>query len=170
MDRHLVDRVIHVIERTAAAFLAAVTALMFVSVFLRYLFVWSIPDSYDLSCLMLGILIFWGMAGAGYRGEHITVDLLWSVCGPRLKEAMDLFATLVTLVAMGAFAWMMGSKVLSTMRDNVLTYDTGMPVWVFYMVAWVGLAAAVLLLLVRVVRLFVRPEDFAVEPHANAAE
>ncbi|PWC36493.1 TRAP transporter small permease [Azospirillum sp. TSO35-2] len=171
MESSVIDRVIHGIELTAAGFLAAVTALMFVSVFLRYLFAWSIPDSYDLSCLMLGILIFWGMAGAGYRGEHITVDLLWSVCAPRVQEAMDLFAALVTLVAMAAFAWMMGNKVLGTLRDNVLTYDTQMPVWVFYAVAWVGLAASVLLLVVRAVRLVLRSDAFArLSHHLTTAE
>ena len=40
-----VDRFIDVIEVTAAGFLAVVTLLTFVSVFLRYLFAWSIPDA-----------------------------------------------------------------------------------------------------------------------------
>ena len=76
--RSPVDRFIDAIEVTAAGFLAVVTLLTFVSVFLRYLFAWSIPDSYDFTRLLLGILIFWGMAVASYRGDHITVDLLWT--------------------------------------------------------------------------------------------
>src|SRR5512146_1677385 len=71
--RTAVDRFIDVIELTAAGFLAVVTLLTFVSVFLRYLFAWSIPDAYDFSRLLLGILIFWGMAVASYRGDHISV-------------------------------------------------------------------------------------------------
>lgn len=169
MERSLADRFIDVIEYTAAGFLAAVAAVTFVSVFLRYFFAWSIPDSYDLSCLMLGILIFWGMAGASYRGEHITVDLIWSICGPRLKRAIDLFADGVTLAGMGLFTWMAGTKVLSTKADNVLTYDVQMPVWIFYAVAWAGLASALLLLAVRVLRLF--SGSVAFEPqHAPTVE
>lgn len=148
----LLDRAIGGIEMVAAALLAVVTVLMFVSVFLRYVFAWAIPDSHDVGCLLLGCLIFWGMAGAGYRGEHITVDLLWSACSPRLRRALDLFAGTVSLAAMGTFAWMMGTKVASTMADGVVTYDTQMPVWPFYLVAWMGLAVSVLLSLARMAR------------------
>lgn len=165
----LADRFIDGIEKAAAAFLAAVTAVTFVSVFLRYFFAWSIPDSYDLGCLMLGILIFWGMAGASYRGDHITVDLLWSVCPPWLKRVIDLFADTVTLACMATFTWATGTKVLSTRADNVLTYDVQMPVWVFYLVAWAGLASALLLLMVRTFRLFTG--NVAFEPqHAPSIE
>ena len=73
-----VDRFIDAIEVTAAGFLAVVTLLTFVSVLLRYFFAWAIPDSYDFTRLLLGIVIFWGMAVASYRGDHITVDLLWA--------------------------------------------------------------------------------------------
>ena len=81
-----VERFIALIELTAAGFLAVVTALTFVSVILRYFFSWAIPDSYDLTRLLLGILIFWGMAVASYRGDHISVDLLWGVSPPWAKR------------------------------------------------------------------------------------
>jgi TRAP-type C4-dicarboxylate transport system permease small subunit len=152
------DTFVDGIERMAAIFLAVITALMFVSVFLRYLFSWSIPDSYDFMRLMLGVVILWGLASVSYRGEHITVDLLWGLLPRAARKALDVFANAVTLVAMGFFAWMMGSKVLSTRTDNVLTYDLQHPVWVYYLVAWIGLAAAVLLLAVRLVRLVTRSE------------
>ena len=146
---------------TAGLFLAVITALVFVSVFLRYFFSWSLPDSYDLSCLLLGIVIFWGMAGAGYRGDHITVDLVWSALGPRMQRAVDVLASLVTLGAMAVFTWMGMTKVLGTRDSNVLTFDTQMPVWVFYLIAWLGLLASTLLLVVRVGRLALRPEALA---------
>ena len=162
-----VDRFIDLIEVTAAGFLAVVTLLVFVSVFLRYFFAWSIPDSYDFTRLLLGILIFWGMAVASYRGDHIAVDLLWSVSPPIAKRAMDVFAALVTLVAMAAFTWMFAEKVIGTRADHVGTFDLRQPVWIYYFVAWLGLAAAILLLVLRTVRLVLSPEKLAVtrEPH-----
>ncbi len=107
-----VDRFIDLIEVTAAGFLAVVTLLTFVSVILRYFFSWGIPDAYDVTSLLLGILIFWGMAVASYRGDHITVDLLWSAMPPLVQRAMDVFAALVTLVGLAAFTWMFAEKVL----------------------------------------------------------
>ena len=55
-----------------------VAADIFISVLLRNFFATSIPDSYDFGRLLLGILIFWGIAATSYRGAHITVDLVWS--------------------------------------------------------------------------------------------
>lgn len=165
-----VDRFIDGIELAAAGFLAVVTTITFVSVFLRYLFAWSIPDSYDFSCLLLGVLIFWGMAVASYRGDHITVDLIWGLCGPRVRQAMDLFASLLTLGCMVVFTWMAGTKVISTRADNVLTFDLHLPVWIFYLVAWVGLAASILLLVTRTVRLIFRPELVTHQSHATPME
>lgn len=156
--RSPVDRFIDLIEVTAAGFLAVVALLVFVSVFLRYFFAWSIPDSYDFTRLLLGILIFWGMAVASYRGDHISVDLLWSAVPSRAKRMMDVFSALVTLVAMAIFAWMFTIKVLGTRADNVGTFDLRQPVWIYYFIAWIGLASSVLLLAVRTVRLIFRPE------------
>jgi TRAP-type transport system small permease protein len=189
--RGAVDRLIDSIEYTAAGFLAAVTAITFLSVLQRgalsyfgsladahgqsligvwagaiaaVLFRLTISDAYDLGALLLGILIFWGLAGAGYRGDHITVDLLWSALPRALNRAMTVFADFVTLGCLAVFTWMMAVKVISTRLDNVSTFDLRLPVWLFYATAWLGLAAAVLLLTVRVVRLLAAPERLA-GPH-----
>jgi TRAP-type C4-dicarboxylate transport system permease small subunit len=156
-----VERFIAFIELAAAGFLAVVTALTFVSVILRYFFAWAIPDSYDLTRLLLGIIIFWGIAVASYRGDHITVDLLWSVMPPWARRATDTFAALLTLIALGAFAWMFGEKVIDTYRDHVATFDLRQPVWVYYFVAWIGLASAIVLLILRTLRLMLWPETLA---------
>ena len=165
-----IDRFIDTIEVTAAGFLAVVTLLTFVSVFLRYFFAWSIPDSYDFTRLLLGILIFWGMAVASYRGDHITVDLLWSASPKLAQRAMDVFSALVTLVAMAAFTWMFAEKVLNTRADNIGTFDLRQPVWIYYFVAWIGLASAVLLLILRSVRLVIAPDKLAVKREPQGVE
>jgi TRAP-type C4-dicarboxylate transport system permease small subunit len=165
--RSPVERFIGLIELTAAGFLAVVTALTFVSVLLRYFFAWAIPDSYDLTRLLLGILIFWGIAVASYRGDHITVDLLWSAMPRRVQRAMDTFATLLTLIALSAFTWMFGLKVIGTRADNVATFDLREPVWIYYFIAWIGLASAIVLLILRTLRLMLRSESLgSYEPHS----
>ena len=85
------------IELVAAFFVGLVALDVFVSVLLRYFFNASIPDSYSLGQLLLGILIFWGIAATSYRGTHITVDLVWANVGPRYQRMIDVFATLVLL-------------------------------------------------------------------------
>jgi len=156
--RTAVDRFIDLIEVTAAGFLAVVTLLTFVSVILRYFFAWGIPDSYDFTRLLLGILIFWGMAVASYRGDHITVDLFYAAVPRQLQRAMDVFSALVTLVGMTTFTWMMAEKVLDTRADHVGTFDLRQPVWVYYFIAWIGLASSIVLLIARTARLVFWPD------------
>jgi TRAP-type C4-dicarboxylate transport system permease small subunit len=164
------DGFINGIELAAAGFIGLVAVDVFVSVTLRYLFGLSIPDSYDFGRLLLGILIFWGIAAASYRGSHITVDLVWSAAGPRGRRAIDVFATLVLLFVVAVHSWMLFGKVTATRADNVLTYDLHLPTWPFFAVAWVGDAAAVILIAARAHRLLFHPETLAVEPAAKAVE
>ena len=153
------DRFIDTIEWVAAFFVGIVAANIFLQVLLRNLFAYSIPDSYDFGRLMLGILIFWGIAATSYRGTHITVDLVWAQVGPRWKRAIDIFATSVLLFVVTVQTYTLFDKVASTWRDNVQTYDLGLPTWPFLAVAWVGDAAAVLLIAIRTYRLIFHPED-----------
>ena len=81
--RNSMDRFIDGIELIAAFFVGIVAADIFISVLLRYFFSIQIPDAYDFGRLLLGILIFWGIAATSYRGTHITVDLVWANVGPR---------------------------------------------------------------------------------------
>jgi len=155
------DRFIDSIEWIAALFIGIVAADVFVTVMLRYFFGISIPDAYDFGQLLLGILIFWGIAATSYRGTHITVDLLWANVGPRWQRYIDIFATLVLLFVVAVQTYTLFDKVVSTRDANVSTFDLRLPVWTFFLVAWIGDVAAVLLIAVRTYRLIFRPDLIA---------
>src|SRR6266852_5730894 len=142
MKRSVMDRIIDTIEAIAAMFVGLVAADIFLSVLLRRFFSLQIPDSYDFGRLLLGILIFWGIAATSYRGGHITVDLVWASASPRWKRAIDVFATLVLLFVV-----------------TVLTYDLGLPTWPFFAIAWAGDVSAVVLIAIRTYRLIFHPEQ-----------
>ena len=163
-SRNRMDRFIDSIEWIAAIFVGIVAADVFISVLLRYFFSISIPDSYDFGKMLLGILIFWGIAATSYRGTHITVDLVWAAVGPRGKRLIDIFATLVLLFVVSVQTAMLFDKVRQTYDENVLTYDLHLPTWPFALIAWLGDVSAVLLIAVRTFRLIFRPDALAVVP------
>src|SRR5437879_13013095 len=132
------DRFIDTIEWVAAFFVGIVAANIFIAVLLRNIFSVSIPDAYDFGRLMLGILIFWGIAATSYRGGHITVDLVWAAVGPRHKRWIDVFATLVLLFVVTMQTVMLFDEVRATYVDLVLTYDLNIPPWAFFAVARLG--------------------------------
>ena len=153
------DRIIDTIEAIAALFVGLVALDIFLAVFLRRFFSLQIPDSYDLGRMLLGILIFWGIAATSYRGTHITVDLIWANASPRYQRMIDVFATLVLLFVVTVQTYTLFDKVRTTYNDNVLTFDMHMPTWPFFAVAWAGDISAVLLIAIRTYRLVFHPED-----------
>jgi TRAP-type C4-dicarboxylate transport system permease small subunit len=152
------DRMINTIEWLAAMFVGIVALNIFIAVVLRKFFDTSIPDSYDFGRMLLGILIFWGIAATSYRGGHITVDLVWTAAGPRMKRWIDIFATLVLLFVVAVQTATLFDKVRATYVDHVLTYDMNIPTWPFYAVAWLGDVSAVVLIAIRTYRLIFHPE------------
>jgi TRAP-type transport system small permease protein len=160
------DRFIDGIELIAAFFAGIVALDIFASVMLRdvssalhsYMPVLQIPDSYDFGRLLLGILVFWGIAATSYRGNHITVDLVYANVGPRAQRFIDVFATLVLLFVVTVQTYTLFDKVRDTYRDHVLTFDLRLPTWPFFLVAWLGDVSAVLLIAVRTYRLIFQPE------------
>lgn len=158
------------IEDIAAWFLGAVTALTFVSVILRYFFSWAIPDTFDMTSQLLAILIFWGLAGTGFRGDHITVDLLYGLVSKKIKKIMDIFADVITCFAMLMLTVMVYVKVMDTRADNVLTFDLNQPVWIYYLIAWLGLLSATVLTLARVYWLIADPVKVAREDNQMPIE
>lgn len=161
VTRTNMDRFIAVIELIAAFFIGLVAADTFISVLLRYFFSISIPDAYDFGRMLLGILIFWGIAATSYRGAHITVDLVWANVGPRWQRYIDVFATLVLLFVVAVQTYTLFDKVAGTYNDNVLTFDLRLPTWPFFALAWIGDVSAVLLIAIRTYRLIFDPEAMA---------
>jgi TRAP-type C4-dicarboxylate transport system permease small subunit len=158
MNRVYMDRFIDTIEWIAAGFVGIVAANIFLGVLLRNVFSYSIPDAFDFGRLLLGILIFWGIAATSYRGGHITVDLVWANVSPRYQRFIDVFATLVLLFVVTVQTYTLFDKVRGTYYDNVLTFDLHLPTWPFFAVAWAGDVSAVLLIAVRTYRLIFQPE------------
>ena len=170
MPRNLMDRFIDTIELIAAIFVGIVAADTFLIVVLRYFFSFNIPDSYDFGQLLLGILIFWGIAATSYRGAHITVDLVWANASPRWQRVIDVFATLVLLFVVTVQTYTLYDKVWTTKADHILTFDLRLPTWPFFLVAWLGDASAVLLIAIRTYRLIFQPDEFGTKYQIKPVE
>ena len=108
MLRQSLERMIRAIERAAGMFLLLVTAITFIDVVFRYLISRSLPDAYDFSSLLLGVVVFWGAASASFRREHIKVDLFANMLGGHI--ALKVFAGFVAMlgVSLGAVGWVGG--------------------------------------------------------------
>lgn len=151
----IIGRVAALVDGAAAIFLAIITALTFLAVILRYVFALPFPASFDVSRLLLGVAIFWGIAAAAWRKEHIQVDLAWQLMPPTLQKIVDIFSDLLFAVFVGALAWMLLWQVDRVRSSGQTTFELSIPIWPFSAVAWLGIAFCVLVLIARILRAIV---------------
>lgn len=148
----LISNVAAAVDGAAAIFLAVITALTFLAVILRYVFVLPFPGSFDVSRMLLGVAIFWGIAAAAWRKEHIQVDLVWQLMPPTLQKIADIFGDILFAVFVGALGWMLFWQVDKVRGSGQTTFELSIPIWPFHAVAWLGIAFCFLVLLARILR------------------
>jgi len=153
----LLRRVVQLVDGAAAVFLAVITLLTFAAVVMRYLLQMPFPGSFDVSRLLLGVAIFWGIAAAAYRKDHIQVDLFWQILPPAGRRILDIFSDIVFAIFIGAMAWMLFWQVDRVRISRQTTFELAIPIWPFYGIAWLGIALCFLVLIARILRGFTTP-------------
>jgi len=144
-------RISKLLDIIPAVLLGVMALLTSVSVASRYLFNQPVPDEYELSRLLLSVVICWGIAVA-FRGKnHIYLDLFWGRVGPRGKAALSRIGAAISFLIVSGYSYMLLLKALDTMASHNRTIELGVPVWGFQMAAWVGTVAAAFVLLSQIV-------------------
>ena len=160
----IINKIVLFVDAAAAVFLAIITGLTFLTVVLRYVFNATLPGSFDIGRLLLGVAIFWGIAVAAYRKEHIQVDILWSVLPRKVQGALNVFSDIVFFGCACVFAAMFWLRVMATRTSGETTFELDVPIWPFHLAAWLGIALTAVVLAVRILhvaftRQFDLPDD-----------
>ncbi len=154
-----IDALAKKIEVVSALMLGLMTLLIFMTALVRYLMPVSLPDGYDISRLLLGVAVLWGLAAACCHNQHIKVDLICPFIGPKTRRIVDIFAETMVFIFILLFAWKLYGTVINTYYSNEETFDLGLLVWPAYALAWLGVAAASLMAFLRLVRLIASGDD-----------
>ena len=144
-----VARAILLIERIAGIILALVTVLIVFSSVGRYLFAQPIPDTFDLSRLILGVAIAWGLASLGFHGTHIKVDLLAHSLPVRLRNGVNFIAWAVLLAFTSLMTWKIWERFTDSLSGGDATMQLRIAHWPFFLAIWLGIVAALFTTSVR---------------------
>jgi TRAP-type C4-dicarboxylate transport system permease small subunit len=147
------DRALTLVENTlAAGFLAVAAALAIVSVGLRYVFGVFLFWSEEVIVYSVIYSTFLGAVITLRHNEHVRVDLLATVLGrlgKRLLAVVGGAVTIVYLVGVGVFAWLL---LLEPFSSDTVTPALHLPLWMVELAVPVGLT----LMLVRAVEMVYR--------------
>ncbi|MGR3745038.1 MAG: TRAP transporter small permease [Pseudooceanicola nanhaiensis] len=154
-----VARILLIIERIAGVLLGLVTVLIVISAVGRYIFAWPVPDAFDLSRLVLGVAIAWGIASLGFHGTHIKVDLLAQSVGAGPRRIINAVAWAVLLVFTALLTWKIFERLESAFYAGDATMELRLAHWPFILAIWLGIVAALFTTLVRLSLIVRRGSD-----------
>lgn len=120
------------------------------SVVMRYAFNAPFQWTEEFSGLLMIWIVFIGAIGCEIRGEHLTIDVVTSLLGDRMRQALALAVGIVSLGLLAAMAWLGWELSVSalTKRTRLLGISW---FWIDLAVV-VGAAGIAGVLLTRVVR------------------
>jgi len=129
----------------ASAILFAMMLLTFVDVVARYVFSRPVRGAFEVTELMLVVLIFAGLPLVSYADEHVTMDFIDRLVGPRTRARLERGVHVVTTAIMAVLAWLVWLK-----ADRIWGYRDATDVlrivygpFVYFMAVMIGLTGLI---------------------------
>jgi TRAP-type C4-dicarboxylate transport system permease small subunit len=137
----------------ASAILFVMMALTFADVVARYVFNRPLRGAFEVTELLLVVLIFAGLPLVSYADEHVTMDFIDRLLGARTRR-LERGVHVVSAALLGFLAWLVWLK-----ADRIWGYRDATDVlrilygpFVYFMAVTIGLAGAI-----HLVKAFARP-------------
>lgn len=111
----------------ASALLFAMMVVTFVDVVGRYVFSRPLTGAFELTEVLLGLLIFAGLPIVTRRRGHVAVDLLTTRLAPAPRAALARLAAVVTAAVLGGLAWRLGVTASDLIAYGDATVFLGIP-------------------------------------------
>ena len=129
----------------AGAILFAMMLLTFVDVVSRYLFNWPLRGGFEMTELMLLVLIFAGLPLVSHADEHVTMDFIDSILAPKGRDVLRRIAHAVCALTMFWLAWLIWLKAgkISAYGDTTDVLRILVGPFVYFMAAMIALSGAI---------------------------
>jgi C4-dicarboxylate transporter DctQ subunit len=122
------------------AALAFASALLFVNVVLRYVFLAPISWAEELSLYLIVWIVFIGCSVAVRTRGHIAIDLLPVLLSPANRKRLALAIATLMLIFLATFFYYSGQHVLRVQSSGQVTPVMQGPMWLTYLAMPVGSA------------------------------
>lgn len=136
-------RLLHLLGLTMAAILFLLMLVTFADVMGRYLFSLPLPGAFELTQILMAVLIFSGLPLVCAHEVNIRVDIVHGQLSERSRRMLDVFNHLAGTAALAALAWRLWVKAGATLAAGDLSMYLGLPMYpvCYLMFALTALAA-----------------------------
>jgi TRAP-type C4-dicarboxylate transport system permease small subunit len=136
----------------ASAILFALMLITFADVVSRYLFNWPLRGAFEITELLLLVLIFAGLPLVSHADEHVTMDFIDRILPPRAVGALIRLVHGLSAAVMFFLAWQVWIKAsrIAAYGDTTDVLRIAVGPFVYFMSAAIALTG-----LVHVLRVFI---------------
>jgi TRAP-type C4-dicarboxylate transport system permease small subunit len=128
----------------AGSLLFAMMTLTFVDVVMRYFFDAPIKGGFEITEMMMAVLIFAGLPLVSRKNEHVTIDAFDHFFPAAVRRALHVVIHLVCAATLVGMAWLLYRKAGSFAQIGDVTQTLKLPIAPFvYLMAVLTLATAV---------------------------
>jgi TRAP-type C4-dicarboxylate transport system permease small subunit len=140
--KHRADALLGVV---ASAILFAMMVLTVVDVVARYVFSRPLRGAFEVTELMLLVLIFAGLPLVSFSDEHATMDFIDRILGPRSQRWLERAVQLTNAAFMFLLMWLVWGKAdrIWAYRDSTDVLRIVYGPFVYFMAVTLGLAGLI---------------------------
>lgn len=122
----------------------------------RTVFNSSITGTYELTGLMLSIIIFFSLGKTQLLKGHIEIDFLTNKLETKTEKILETVVSLILFILMALITWQLSEYARRTFYGNELTGDLELPLWIFIALTIVGAFAFTLTYLLDGIQSFLK--------------
>jgi len=156
-------RLLRLLGVIMATILFVLMLVTFVDVIGRYLFSLPLPGAFELTQILMAVLIFSGLPLVCAEDANIRVDIVHGSLSPRSRRMLDVFNHLVSTVALTVLAWQLLVKANATLAAGDLSMYLGLPMYPVVYLMFVLTVLAALFTAMHLVASMRRVRDAAPE-------
>ena len=150
----LLYRVAQVLAWAGALVLVVIMLMTFADVIGRTFFKRSLIGTVETVTLLMGILVFFGLAWTEVVRRHVVVDTFYSMAPGRLRRVLTLLNALVAFVVASLLCWRLLIMTRGIIEDGEFTQIWQLPFWPTAVLESVGMLVFLAVLGWRVVEAF----------------
>ena len=139
------------LARFAALVLAGIMAMTFLDVVGRTFFGRALVGTVESVELMMGVLVFCGLAITEINRRHIVVETFQNLFAPRVRRASEIVNSVLAVVVTGFLAWRLLVKPGEIVEPQEYTQIWELPFWPTALIMSVGICVFLLALVARLI-------------------
>jgi len=143
----------------ALGFLAAVVLMLlmiitFIDVLGRYLFSAPLPGAFELTEIMMAMLIFAGLPLVSRANQHVTVNLIVGILSPQTLHLQRLITQAIMAVVLAVMSWRMWIKAAEMLEQGDETSYLLLPIAPVAFFMTLMMAFSTLIIAIQFVRIY----------------